>query len=298
MTIDATDSSKERMDCARVAREEILEGYLLGRLPEDDRAAFEEHYFECEHCFEELRTVRAAREELARLGDEADSRTHTFFGWKAVAGFAAAAILIIGLGLSLREPSSPPPETTARTSSVPQPEPTKTQAPEAKDLPEPTIEQLARVEPARYEPNTLRGPVDEASQRFRRGMERYQDADYMKAADDLHGALKLDPDAPHISFFLGVCQLMSGNDAPAIDSLRATIALGDSPYLEDAHFYLAKAFLRRKDLEAATAELQQVIAVGGPRARTSDGRALKQVNPTPRSEEASRLLAEIERLKK
>ena len=299
MTIDATDSSKERMDCARVAREEILEGYLLGRLPEDERAAFEEHYFECEQCFDELRTVRAAREELARSGGEADSRTHTFFGWKAVAGFATAAILIIGLALSLREPSPASRATTiAQTSKPPQTTRTETQPQAAKTPAEPTIEQLARVEPARYEPNTLRGPMDEATRRFRRGMERYQEADYMKAAEELHGARNLDPDAPHISFFLGVSQLMSGNDVPAIDSLRATIALGDSPYLEDAHFYLAKAFLRRNDLKAGTAELQQVIAIGGPRGRTSDGKELKPVSPTPRSEEARRLLVEIERLKK
>ena len=38
---------------------------------------------------------------------------------------------------------------------------------------------------------------------------------------------------------------------PRSIALQATIALGDSPYLEDAHWYLAKAFLRRKDLGAA-----------------------------------------------
>src|SRR5689334_24914279 len=32
MTTETTDSPKERMDCARVAREEVLEAYLLGRL--------------------------------------------------------------------------------------------------------------------------------------------------------------------------------------------------------------------------------------------------------------------------
>lgn len=282
MTIDATGSSKGRMDCARVAQEEILEGYLLGRLSEEEREAFEEHYFGCEHCFDELRTVRAARDELARLGVDADSGTHAFFDWKAVAGFATAAILIIGLALSLREPSSPPRETSiAPTSTPPQTTRTETQPPAANTPAASTVEQLARVEAAPYQPVPLRGPLDEATQHFRRGMEAYHNADYAKAIDELRAARELDPNAAHISFFLGVSDLMVGRDDAAITALRATIALGDSPYLEEAHFYLAKGFLRRKDLDAAATQLKQVIRLRGSE-----------------SEEARRLLAEIERLKK
>ena len=36
MTLNTTNTPKERMDCARVARDEILEAYLLGRLSEED----------------------------------------------------------------------------------------------------------------------------------------------------------------------------------------------------------------------------------------------------------------------
>ena len=63
-------------------------------------------------------------------------------------------------------------------------------------------------------------------------------------------AVELDPDAAHAHSF-SACAISFGQDTPAIDQLRATVALGDSPYLEEAHFYLAKAFLRRKDLDAA-----------------------------------------------
>ena len=37
MSASATDSSKDGMDCDRVAREEILEAYLAGGLSEEDR---------------------------------------------------------------------------------------------------------------------------------------------------------------------------------------------------------------------------------------------------------------------
>jgi lipoprotein NlpI len=96
----------------------------------------------------------------------------------------------------------------------------------------------------------------------------------------LRAARKLDPNAAHISFFLGVSHLMLGHDDTAFDALRATIELGDSPYLEEAHFYLAKAYLRRRDVGAAEAHLNQVIQLRGSE-----------------SEEARRLLAGIERLK-
>jgi len=90
----------------------------------------------------------------------------------------------------------------------------------------------------------------------------------------------LDPDAPHIVFFLGISHLMLGQDDAAIAGLRATIALGDSPYLEEAHWYLAKAFLRRNDLRAAETQLRTLIDLRG------SGRA-----------EARRLLTQVETLK-
>ena len=40
----------------------------MGRLSEEDRDAFEEHYFECARCFDELQTLQAIREELRPCG--------------------------------------------------------------------------------------------------------------------------------------------------------------------------------------------------------------------------------------
>jgi anti-sigma factor RsiW len=85
MTTNATDPSKERMDCARVAREDVFEGYLQGKLSEEDRDAFEEHYFACARCFDELQTLQAAREELERSRPELAQRTPLVCAWGAVA---------------------------------------------------------------------------------------------------------------------------------------------------------------------------------------------------------------------
>jgi tetratricopeptide (TPR) repeat protein len=280
MSEDATNSSKGTMDCGRVARDEILESYLLGRLSEPDRDAFEQHYFECARCFDELQTLKAVREELPRVSVESETKTaHPFMRWAPAFGLAAVVVLAVTLVLFMR-PSSPSPEATKTPSQAQLPEAPKPQQPEPALAPEPSLEQLARVEPPSYEPPKLRGALDEATERFQRGMEHYRKADYAAAVGDLRTAAELDPDAAHIRFFLGISHLMLGQDDAAIDRLQATIALGDSPYLEEAHLYLAKAFLRRSDLGAAETQLKRLMQLRGSW-----------------SDEAQRLLTQVERLK-
>lgn len=46
------------------AAEGIAERYLLGQLNEPEQAAFERHYFDCESCFNELKTLEAMRAEV------------------------------------------------------------------------------------------------------------------------------------------------------------------------------------------------------------------------------------------
>ena len=96
-------------------------------------------------------------------------------------------------------------------------------------------------------------------------IERYSRGDYSGATPDLVVAAKSDPSNAAAAFFLGICYLIRNRDDDAIAQLKATIALGDSPELEEAHFYLAKALLRRQDLRGALAELRVAEAMHGPR---------------------------------
>lgn len=151
MTTNATNSSKERMDCARVVQEEILEGYLLGRLSEEDRDAIEEHYFECAGCFDELQTVRAVRGELARVRIDPDLGTNRFFQWGAVAAFGTAAIIALALALSLYQPASAPSGIAEpRASWSRQAEPPESPSREGDTRTKPALEQKTRGgEPSR-----------------------------------------------------------------------------------------------------------------------------------------------------
>ena len=286
MTGNATNSSKGRMDCERVAREEIAESYLGGRLNEEDRDAFEAHYFECARCFDELQILNAVRAELQRTGVQfgVANTARQSFRWAAVAGLAAAVVLAIGAVLWMGQPMpSGPNETTTQTqppSRTEEPAKPQLQSPAPTVASEPSLQQLARLDPPQYEPLTLRGAPDEATARFQRGMEQYRKTDYEGAITDLLSAAELDPDGAHIRFFLGISHLLLGQDNAAIDQLRATIALGDSAYLEEAHLYLAKAFLRRRDIGAAETQLSTLIQLRGSG-----------------SGEARRLLTQLQRLK-
>jgi len=64
---------------------------------------------------------------------------------------------------------------------------------------------------------------------------------------------------------------------PAVAELQKAIAIGESPYLEEAHFYLAKARLRQGDIQAAREELERAIERRG-RLETEARRLLAQVD--------------------
>ena len=116
MSANATTSTSPGMDCARVAREEIVERYLVDGLSDEDRSAFEEHYFECARCFEELEALQAIQAELRRPGAENEPSTrHSFLRWAPAAGLAAAIVLAVGVVVWMRPcsrpvyPNQPPP---------------------------------------------------------------------------------------------------------------------------------------------------------------------------------------------
>jgi TolA-binding protein len=159
-------------------------------------------------------------------------------------------------------PAEPPEPEQAPQAVMPQ-------TPASKITPQPVappvvaLSVLVRVEPPLYVPVALRGPRDEAAEQFEAAMRLYRGADYAGALVGLRAADEMDPDRPRTRFFLAVCQLLLGQNTNAAASFERTIALGESPYLEEAHFYLAKAWLRLGRLPAARRELQRTIARQG-----------------------------------
>ena len=264
------------MNCAQVTKEEITEKYLLGRLTEAEQGAFELHFFECERCFEEVESLRMLQTELRRAAPairaEASKPGQSVWRW-AWAPAAALAVLVISVGWWVWRPRVVPLQPPAVV-QVPTPKP----APRASVL---SLAELAQVRPPQYVPVVLRGAEDDATQRFRSAMRHYVRGDYAAAIPGLRAASKLNPQAPDINFFLGICYLLTDQTDAAIKQLRRTAALGDSPYLEETHFYLAKCSLRKGDLRAARNELEKTIRLQGER-----------------EDEARELVEQVERLGK
>jgi anti-sigma factor RsiW len=266
------------MTCEEITQRELMERYLLGQLEQPERDAFDEHLFECEACFERLQTLRAVRRELAatagalRAEPERASRGW-IWKWAFVPTFATLVIVSVMVWPRVfQSPDSPgaPPATpagrpaggvgTPPSGQPPAGQPSSGQAPSVGV----SLAELGRFEAPPYAAGSLRGSQDAAASRFREGMTQYARGDYRAAIAGLRAAARLDPEAAHASFFLGVSYVLDGQHDEGMRALRQTITLGDSPYLEEAHFYLAKTLLQRNDPVAARQELTRTTELKGP----------------------------------
>jgi TolA-binding protein len=264
------------MNCKEVEEREILEEYLLDRLTEPDREEFEKHYFECASCFSQLQTRLAVQSELLRQpvmpARARGAGFHLSRTWTP-AFVTVALLLAVGVWWysaqkhtpSQRASSSPP--TASPKVSVPFTPPSSTP---------PSLEELARMEAPPYSEIVLRGAEDEGQEAFRTAMQNYSKQDYAKAIPGLQTAVKANPQAASFNFYLGACYLLTDRTDPAIVYLRKTLSLGNSAYSEAAHFYLAKAYLKKKEVSDAEEELQKVVQLHGSR-KTEAGEIMRQL---------------------
>jgi len=240
------------MECAQIKREEVVERYLTGSLGPQERESFEEHYFACEQCFAALQAHRALQAELSASARQIRA-THTSsrIRMRLTIAMAAAAVVILGffgVRWGLKPDSAPPapPIQAAKSNTA-----------------GPSLAALARFDPPTYSPTVLRGNQDKAMREFRLAMKRYQQGDYANAVAALRAAVKLNPKDPGPLFFLGVSHLLANQTDDGIAVLQQCIALGDTPYLEESHYFLAKAFLRKGDAAAARRELEELVRLKG-----------------------------------
>jgi hypothetical protein len=248
------------MSCATIGAQDVAGRYLAGTLSESERDAYERHYFDCQQCFDALRLAGTTR-----VASPAIPARRWWPPW-----LAAAAVVVIGVGMwsarATPDAGPPPPVTSGQPAAGPQSSgvpPVVPPAPPPEDPSPSSLIELARFAPPPHEQPVLRGPEHEAQFLFVAALEHYAHRQYRPAIDGLRSAISKDPAAPGPSFFLGVCLLLTGRTQAGITELRRTIALGDSPYFEEAHFYLAKGLLQAGDAAAARRELRTMIALDG-----------------------------------
>lgn len=136
---------------------------------------------------------------------------------------------------------------------------------------------LAQVDaPAYLSSDTAVEKASSALEKFQAGMQRYSEERFEEAVPLLEEAAVLDPAHLPTTFYLGISLLMTGHPNRAIAQLSRLTEPDTNPYAHESHWYTAKAFLAKGDLDAATKKLEIVIASGGvysPEAR----RLLRQV---------------------
>jgi tetratricopeptide (TPR) repeat protein len=262
------------LDCERLRREEIAEDYLAGRLAEPACEEFEHHFFECAACAEALERVRALQLELAEepalaVAPRPGLRPARRPAW-ALAAAAAVLVGAVGVAAWFGMPRG-------ADDGVPAPKvPALPDVPVPGTPPAPGWAALASIAPAASTEPALRGATDPGERGFREAMRLYQRGEYAAAIPRLRAVAAAEPARADRAFFLGVSLLLVGQDPEGVEQLRKVVALGDTPFLEEARIYLARGLLRAGEVAAARAELEAVVAMQGDREPEARG-LLKQI---------------------
>ncbi len=116
----------------------------------------------------------------------------------------------------------------------------------------------------------------EAQQAFDTGLAAFWSGDFETANEQFHHVLHHDPTFPDVYYYMGIICHKQGLPRGAINYL--TTAIRQKPDQPDAYFSRAIVYCDRGEYEAALADLQQVIALGGDleeeaRARLEEVRA-------------------------
>lgn len=261
------------MTCDDIERDEIAERYLLGRLSDEERDEFEAHYFDCTRCLERLQAMEAAQEALASETASNQDRPSAGSGhaatagsrraWRVAAAVAAAAVIVLSVRV-LQEGPTGDPSSEPASQTKPVDAPGVPPSPQAAET-EPALARLGAFDPPAYAPMRLRSNATDAQREFRSAMVVYVEKNYADAAAQLRRVIALPGPPIDAFFYLAVCELQTGQLQDAASAFERVIAFGESPYLEDAHFLLAKTRIRQRDVAAARSQLLRVIALAGDR---------------------------------
>jgi len=235
------------MNCETVERDNIIERYLAGTLPPELRDEWEQHYFACDACMEKLETWQAIERPLRGMEREIRAepvrRPSRKVVWLPIGIAAAVVAAVLGARLAPTSKSVPPPVATT-------------------ERPRASIAELAQVTPPAYRMPVERGIQTESERQFHAAMRKYTAGDYAGAIPGLRTAIEADRSNDAARFFLGACELLSGDNAAATEDLKA-VAGGSSPFAEEARWNLSQAYLKANRREDALAELAKIAAAGG-----------------------------------
>lgn len=208
-----------------------IERYVAGTTTPAETTDFESHLVGCRDCQQAVRIGAAARQAL-RSGSARSPRP----AWGttlAVLALAAGVVIVAGAEL----------------------------------LSQRRIQSLGDISAPSYMGIAVRSSV--ADSLFDRAMRSYHAGQYDRAAELLTAARAAGADSTLTSFFAGASRLMRNDPDRATHEFRIVIGRGESPYLAEAHFYLAKSWLQRGGADSAMVHLAAAAASQYPIAPTA-----------------------------
>lgn len=282
------------MDCEIIRRRGIADEYRSGRLSTEETDAYEQHYYACDGCFEDLRF----RDRVAVYLREEGER---LFGVEPAvsAGTATQSPDLVVWPETETDSGSDRREDTARSGgagvagsssdSRPSRRAHGVRRPERVSfwdrlLPGPIwtwglglvaasvlcgivignyqgqrnqLRRLSFVAAYPYVASELRS--DEGPSDFGRAMEVYGQRRYAEAGPLLESAARTETGDPDVQFYLGVVQLLTNRPRPAVVSLRKAVDL--APASGVYRWYLVQALLLMGDRAAVLRELN-ILAAG------------------------------------
>jgi tetratricopeptide (TPR) repeat protein len=245
------------MDCEYATRDDVIVEYVEGSLGDDAREAFEAHYFGCDRCFAQLQMTEKLIGSMQKYGDEVFARfrdpagsmsvqaqrlptynpeTINWMGrlpvvwhqrFRIAARFAVAALLILTVGSWFLKYFVFPID----------------------------YKQLTAVQPIPWPAVTPLG--SEADTLLAQARQQYLEMEYQGASNTLAEAIGLYPPIATLKYIHGVSSYFANDTDEAIAQLEAALRL--DPALDDARWYLAHAYLKKRDRENAIKQLAELV---------------------------------------
>jgi len=236
-------SMETRVACERWD-DEAAARYAGDAMPEEEREAFEDHYFDCAACLAAVQTLQEAGHQLAAPPARAVAAAAPLARFPSWVMAAVLAVVAVGAAVTLLQERGPVEPTPAASSAAP--------------APDGRLVALARAEPYPYVPFAGRGAG--ATPAFDQAMGRYLDRDYAGAAAALRALVERAGAGLEARFYLGVSELLSGQAPAAEKDLAVAAAAADDAVAGPARLYLARAHLARGDAAGAREVLRRLAA--------------------------------------
>lgn len=250
--------------------EELVVAFYSGRLGDNEQETVRDHLAECPTCLE---LAREARQFLRAVSEPipagSDSSSSAMLAWchahrRALFLMAASVVITIGGTLSMwRAWRVEAPSEQAKTPIPLVSTPTLPRENPWRDL------EIAKAEYAPAPPDDLiwrdEGPETTRASKlspFAQAMRPYERNDFVEAERQLRQFLAKNPRHAEAHFYRGVSVLMS-HTTDAIAPLEAATEYGRGRVVEEAHWYLALAYLKAGEPSKALRHLDAVMETAG-----------------------------------